>query len=80
MNRFAIVIFLVFTSLGIAFASYIINGTGGGIPTILTDSSGCKWQLFPSINTSGVVTTSLISCPGSSSGQCMGMLCGVTYP
>lgn len=48
------------------------------IGPILTDSAGCTWLMTAA--TSGNLVTTLQSCTSSVSGQCMGLLCAVTYP
>lgn len=47
-----------------AEASHIFNPGGS---STLTDANGCIWAIGNTIDTSGVVSTTLISCPGASS-------------
>lgn len=45
---------------------------------IMTDVNSCTWDT--KITIQGAIITALISCPSSGmTGQCIGMLCGVTY-
>lgn len=83
MKKWLILIALLFLS-GVAYSSYIFNpGTGG--PTTLTDANGCIWNIGNSIDTNGIVSTTLVSCPsrpstGPCSGQPVGLLLALTCP
>lgn len=66
-----------------SFGSFIYNpGTGG--PTTLTDANGCVWLLGSTIDTSGVVAVTLVSCPsqgrGCTTGMSLGLLLSITCP
>lgn len=51
--------------------SFSVAGIG------MVDSAGCKWTT--TIATTGALVTTLVSCPGATTGQCMGLLCSITY-
>ena len=47
------------------------------IGPIITDSASCTWRI--TVATTGNLITNLLSCPGAGSGECMGILCAITY-
>lgn len=85
MKKLLILLALLFFC-GVSEASYIFNpGSGGGGPTTLTDSNGCIWSIGSTIDTSGVVSVTLLSCPSvatptACSGQPIGLLMALTCP